>query len=49
MFLIYLFSKSAAAAVATWLSHDIIGLHQKGYGLLLGQATFSSIKVTIIL
>ncbi|CAB4475881.1 unnamed protein product [Rhizophagus irregularis] len=38
-------SKSAAAAVATWLSHDIIGLHQKGYGLLLGQATFSSIKL----
>ncbi|GBB93074.1 hypothetical protein RclHR1_02100023 [Rhizophagus clarus] len=38
-------SKAAAAAVATWLSHDIIGLHQKGYGLLLGQATFSSIKL----
>ncbi|GES83010.1 PLP-dependent transferase [Rhizophagus clarus] len=38
-------SKSAAAAVATWFSHDVIGLHQKGYGLLLGQATFSSIKL----
>jgi hypothetical protein len=44
-----LFSKPGAAAVATFLSQDAIGFHQKGYGLLLGQATFSSTKVTIVL
>ncbi|RIB26875.1 pyridoxal phosphate-dependent transferase [Gigaspora rosea] len=38
-------SKPGAAAVATFLSQDAIGLHQKGYGLLLGQATFSCTKI----
>ncbi|CAG8628757.1 15509_t:CDS:2, partial [Racocetra persica] len=38
-------SKAGAAAVATFLSQDAIGLHQKGYGMLLGQATFSCTKI----
>ncbi|CAG8599100.1 46_t:CDS:10, partial [Diversispora eburnea] len=38
-------SKPGAAPVAAWLSHEIIGLHQKGYGLLLGQVNFSCSKI----
>ncbi|RHZ77170.1 hypothetical protein Glove_184g147 [Diversispora epigaea] len=38
-------SKPGAAPVAAWFSHEIIGLHQKGYGLLLGQATYSCSKI----
>ncbi|CAG8812966.1 4702_t:CDS:2, partial [Cetraspora pellucida] len=38
-------SKPGAAPVAAWLSHDVIGLHQKGYGALLGQATFTCSKM----
>ncbi|CAG8788122.1 32436_t:CDS:2 [Gigaspora margarita] len=38
-------SKPGAAPVAAWLSHDVIGLHQKGYGALLGQATFTCSKI----
>ncbi|CAG8657740.1 6720_t:CDS:2, partial [Scutellospora calospora] len=38
-------SKPGAAPVSAWLSHDVIGLHQKGYGALLGQATFTCSKM----
>ncbi|CAG8618746.1 17081_t:CDS:2, partial [Racocetra fulgida] len=38
-------SKPGAAPVAAWLSHDVIGLHQRGYGALLGQATFTCSKI----
>ncbi|KAK7053227.1 hypothetical protein VNI00_003850 [Paramarasmius palmivorus] len=32
--------KPGAAPVATFLSHEVIGLHPKGYGALLGEAVF---------
>ncbi|KAF8877174.1 pyridoxal-dependent decarboxylase domain protein [Infundibulicybe gibba] len=38
-------SKPGAAAVATWLSHRVIGLTPRGYGTLLGEATFSCTKL----
>ncbi|KAJ7785194.1 pyridoxal phosphate-dependent transferase [Mycena maculata] len=38
-------SKPGAAACATWLSHRVIGLHQNGYGTLLGEAMFTSVKM----
>ncbi|PHH66022.1 hypothetical protein CDD81_547 [Ophiocordyceps australis] len=37
-------SKPGASAIAVWLSHHTIGLTQKGYGKLLGEAIFSSTK-----
>jgi hypothetical protein len=40
-------SKPGAAPVATWVSHEVIGLHNKGYGALLGEAVFSCVKVTL--
>ena len=40
-------SKPGAAPVATWVSHEVIGLHEKGYGALLGEAVFSCVKVTL--
>jgi len=39
-------SKPGAAAVGTYLSHEVIGLNYKGYGALLGEATFSCTRVT---
>ncbi|KAH7924193.1 PLP-dependent transferase [Leucogyrophana mollusca] len=38
-------SKPGAAAVAAWLSHETIGLHRGGYGLILGEAMFTSVKI----
>ncbi|KAJ7043065.1 pyridoxal phosphate-dependent transferase [Mycena alexandri] len=38
-------SKPGAAACATWLSHRVIGLHENGYGRLLGEAMFTSVKM----
>ncbi|RIA97930.1 pyridoxal phosphate-dependent transferase [Glomus cerebriforme] len=38
-------SKPGAASAATWLSHDTIGLHQKGYGTLLGKVAFTCSKI----
>ncbi|KAL9032331.1 MAG: hypothetical protein Q9214_008014, partial [Letrouitia sp. 1 TL-2023] len=35
-------SKPGAAPVAAFLSHEVIGLDTKGYGTLLGEATFTS-------
>eukprot|EP00092_Neocalanus_flemingeri_P000078 GFUD01000080.1.p1 GENE.GFUD01000080.1~~GFUD01000080.1.p1 ORF type:complete len:1171 (-),score=266.56 GFUD01000080.1:163-3675(-) len=35
-------SKPGAASAGVWLSHKVIGLHNKGYGLLLQQSTFSA-------
>jgi hypothetical protein len=35
-------SKPGAAALSTWLSNKIIGLNPTGYGMLLGQAAFTS-------
>lgn len=41
-------SKPGAAPVAVWVSHEVIGLHKKGYGALLGEAVFSCVKVSAI-
>ncbi|RPB27258.1 PLP-dependent transferase [Terfezia boudieri ATCC MYA-4762] len=38
-------SKPGAAAVGTYLSHEVIGLNYKGYGALLGEATFSCTRL----
>ena len=38
-------SKPGAAPTAAYLSHEVIGLHQKGYGALLGEALFTSAMV----
>lgn len=38
-------SKPGAAAMATWLSNQCIGLHPQGYGALLSEACFSSSRV----
>jgi hypothetical protein len=40
-------SKPGAAPIATWVSHEVIGLHSNGYGALLGEAVFSCVKVTL--
>lgn len=38
-------SKPGAAAMATWLSNQTIGLDPDGYGKLLGEAAFTSSRV----
>lgn len=38
-------SKPGAAAMAVWLSNQTIGLDPKGYGMLLGEAAFTSARV----
>ena len=38
-------SKPGAAPVSAWLGHEVIGLHKGGYGFLLGESVFTSIKV----
>lgn len=38
-------SKPGAAPVAAYLSNEVIGLHRGGYGALLGEAMFTSIKM----
>ncbi|KAK4168147.1 pyridoxal phosphate-dependent transferase [Cladorrhinum sp. PSN259] len=38
-------SKPGASAAATWLTHKTLGLHQEGYGRLLGEAIFSCTKL----
>ena len=35
------YSKPGAAAVAAWVSYEVIGLHNEGYGALFGEAVFS--------
>ena len=40
-------SKPGAAGVGAYLSHDIIGLHNQGYGRLLGQALFTCTRVSL--
>ncbi|KAL7272691.1 hypothetical protein RUND412_004487 [Rhizina undulata] len=35
-------SKPGAAAAATWLSNEVIGLDKEGYGSLFGEALFTS-------
>ncbi|PNS20008.1 Polyadenylation factor subunit 2 [Sphaceloma murrayae] len=35
-------SKPGAAPTAAYVSHEVIGLHQRGYGALLGEALFTS-------
>lgn len=39
-------SKPGASAVATWLTHKTLGLHEHGYGRLLGEAVFTCTKVS---
>ncbi|KAF4456671.1 L-tyrosine decarboxylase [Fusarium austroafricanum] len=38
-------SKPGAAAVATWLTHQTLGLDKNGYGRLLGEAIFTCTKL----
>ncbi|KAF3762117.1 pyridoxal-dependent decarboxylase conserved domain protein [Cryphonectria parasitica EP155] len=38
-------SKPGASAVATWLTHKTLGLHESGYGRLLGEAVFTCTKL----
>ncbi|GAW26287.1 putative L-tyrosine decarboxylase [Rosellinia necatrix] len=38
-------SKPGAPAVATWLTHQSLGLDREGYGRLLGEAIFSCAKL----
>ncbi|KAL4924073.1 uncharacterized protein BDV17DRAFT_295795 [Aspergillus undulatus] len=38
-------SKPGAAAMATWLANECIGLNQNGYGALLSEATFTSTRL----
>ncbi|KAJ3505820.1 hypothetical protein NLJ89_g7216 [Agrocybe chaxingu] len=38
-------SKPGAAATSVWLAHNVIGLHHKGYGALLGEAMYTSAKL----
>jgi glutamate/tyrosine decarboxylase-like PLP-dependent enzyme len=40
-------SKPGAAAMAAWLSNQTIGLNPRGYGMLLGEAAFTSARVRI--
>lgn len=39
-------SKPGASAVATWLTHETLGLNRDGYGRLLGEAVFTCTKVS---
>lgn len=39
-------SKPGAAAMGTWLSNQTIGLDENGYGRLLGEAAFTSARVS---
>ncbi|XRM42698.1 hypothetical protein ABZX51_005909 [Aspergillus tubingensis] len=39
-------SKPGAAAMSTWLSNKTIGLDQYGYGALLGEAAFTSARLS---
>ncbi|KAL4904298.1 hypothetical protein BDW74DRAFT_185623 [Aspergillus multicolor] len=38
-------SKPGAAAMATWLANECIGLDQNGYGSLLSEATFTCVRL----
>jgi len=38
-------SKPGAAPVAAYISNEVIGLHRGGYGGLLGEAMFTSVKM----
>ncbi|KZS99831.1 uncharacterized protein LAESUDRAFT_667508 [Laetiporus sulphureus 93-53] len=38
-------SKPGAAPVAVYISNEVIGLHRGGYGALLGEAMFTSVKM----
>lgn len=42
-------SKPGAAPAGAFLSHEVIGLHRGGYGLLLGEAMFTCTKVRNLL
>ncbi|KAK7420377.1 hypothetical protein QQX98_002800 [Neonectria punicea] len=39
-------SKPGAAAMSAWFSNQTIGLHHHGYGMLLGEATFTSARLS---
>ncbi|OJJ31330.1 hypothetical protein ASPWEDRAFT_747212 [Aspergillus wentii DTO 134E9] len=40
-------SKPGAAAMSTWLSNKTIGLDPHGYGMLLGEAAFTSARTVV--
>lgn len=40
-------SKPGAAAMSTWLSNQTIGLNPGGYGTLLGEAAFTSARLSV--
>ncbi|KAE8147892.1 pyridoxal-dependent decarboxylase conserved domain protein [Aspergillus avenaceus] len=39
-------SKPGAAAMSVWLSNECIGLNETGYGALLGEAAFTSSRIS---
>ncbi|KAH6884277.1 pyridoxal phosphate-dependent transferase [Thelonectria olida] len=39
-------SKPGAAAMSAWFSNQTIGLHNRGYGMLLSEATFTSARLS---
>ncbi|KAF4999003.1 hypothetical protein FGRMN_2802 [Fusarium graminum] len=39
-------SKPGASAMSAWFSHQTIGLNHNGYGKLLGEATFTSARLS---
>lgn len=40
-------SKPGAPAAAVFLHHEVIGLDEKGHGMLLGEVCFTSSRVRI--
>jgi len=45
--LFFIASKPGAAPTSVWLAHHTIGLDYTGYGALLGEAMFTSVKVSL--
>lgn len=39
-------SKPGASAMSVWFSNQTVGLHNRGYGTLLGEATFTSARLS---
>lgn len=41
-------SKSGAPAAATFLHHNVVGLHKEGHGALLGEVSFACRRVSSV-
>ena len=42
-----IYSKPGAPAAAVYLHHSVVGLHRRGHGALLGEAIWTSSRVSI--